>query len=123
MAAAALVSTLVYATGLLISFAFIVVWIVVLVAVVRKHRPDVLVLLGASVGVSALATFFSLVVTIGMRVVPYGGGDTYMLMYGATSAASTLLHAVASALLIAGVAKLAKPPPNAYAMRDPGRYE
>jgi hypothetical protein len=113
MSASSLVTALVYGAGLFVSVAFIIVWIVVLATVVRKNRPDALPVLGASVGVSALATGFSVAVAVAARFVTPSGAEAYMIFYAATSAGSTLLHAAASALLIAGVVKLSKPPPAA----------
>lgn len=96
-----------------IHFVLVVVFLIVVIASVRKHRPDAwLTFLGAAI-VELVGTLLLRVLhTIGpMVMVRGGGGYEHMAgFYAGTSLLGTCVNVLFWVLLLVGLLKIAKPP-------------
>ena len=114
---------MVSALGWLAHIAIDVVFVVISLTIVRKHRPDAALLLAGGAGVSLVTMLGTwMAYTIGPRIVPsaslVGAMPTF---YTAVALGSSMMGVLGQILIIAGVVRLARPERTVSA--DPGRYE
>lgn len=96
--------------GIGINFAVLVAFIVVVLTVVRQHRPDAVPLLLGALGFEALLTAASFASSVLLtRLVMPGGMDGVAAAQSLNTLLFSLAHAGARCLLIWGIVRLARP--------------
>jgi len=99
------------ALSILLNLSVLAVFIVVIVTVVRRHRPDAVPpLLGAVIAELLIAVLSFVGSTVLSRVV---GAAAYADYYAAQTAVFALAGAAARGLFLWGIVRLARPPEHA----------
>ena len=95
-----------------IHFVLVVVFLIIVIASVRKHRPDAwLTFLGAAIVELVGTLLLRLLHTIGPMVIGSSGGYEHMAgFYAGTSLLGTCVNVLFWVLLLVGLLKIAKPP-------------
>jgi len=96
-----------------VHFALVVGFLIVTIAVVRRHRPDAwLPMLGAAITELAGTLIYRVLITVGPMFMDRSGASVGHLggFYAGMSLLSTCINVVFWVLLLVGLVRVAKPP-------------